>query len=338
MHTRCLEINPTNPDPAVLGEAVVLLQQGEIVAFPTETVYGLGANALDRDAVARIYTAKGRPATNPLIVHVASARKATALVRVWPDAIARLVAKAWPGPLTVVLPRSDSIPDIVTAGMDQVGIRVPAHPVARALLDAVDLPLAAPSANRSEHVSPTRAWHVVASLGGRIPMVLDGGTCEVGLESTVVRWREDESLTILRPGMLDAAILEKWSGIPVRIPHPEIRQGQAVPSPGQDLKHYAPDTPTSIVKDLGPLRNRTTDTIGVMACTASPPWFQGPWLTLGDDPVDYARQLYGSLYELDRLALERILILAPPRMAAWHAIWDRIRRADDGLFTGQQET
>lgn len=328
MQTLCLELDPVHPDPAVLGDAARLLHAGELVAFPTETVYGLGANALDPGAVAKIYAAKGRPATNPLIVHVARAEQAQELVSCWPPAIARLVERAWPGPLTVVLPRTRRIPDIVTAGLDQVGIRIPAHPVARALLEYSALPVAAPSANRSEHISPTRAWHVMSSLGGRIPMVLDGGACQVGLESTVVRYEPDGSLSILRPGLLGAETLARWAGTFVRHLHVEGSPDRHLPSPGQDLRHYAPDTPTHIVRDIEAVAARGNGPIGVIACVSRPSWFTGSWIALEPRPEPYAMNLYDSLHELDRQDLSCILIVAPPRTHDWEAIWDRIRRAD----------
>ena len=329
LQTRCLELDPAHPDPGILTEAARLLRQGEPVAFPTETVYGLGANALDPRAVSRIYEAKGRPATNPLIVHVSDLEQARELVLSWPASLDRLVSNAWPGPLTVVLPRSRRIPDIVTAGQSHVGIRIPAHPVARALLGVSGIPLAAPSANRSEHISPTRAWHVMASLGGRIPLILDGGACQVGIESTVIRREPDDTLTVLRPGMITPETLRAWSGMNVRIPEGPPEAGKPLPSPGQDLRHYAPDTPTSIVQDVNAVSGWSDLRLGVLACEPEPTWFTGEWIRLPAQPGAYASELYDGLHRLDHLALSRILIVAPPRSEDWSAIWDRLQRADD---------
>src|SRR5579864_4916197 len=181
-----LTVDPQAPDAAAIAEAAALLRAGGLVAFPTETVYGLAANALSADAVSRIFAAKGRPAGNPVIVHVADAAGARALVDDWPAAAERLAERFWPGPLTLVLPRSRQVPDLVTAGGSTVGVRVPAHPVALALLHACGLPLAAPSANRSTRLSPTRAAHVLGDLGDRIDLLLDGGATPGGLESTVL--------------------------------------------------------------------------------------------------------------------------------------------------------
>lgn len=205
--TRVVVVDAVNPDPILLEEAAQLIRGGSIVAFPTETVYGLGANALDESAVLRIYEAKGRPAWNPVIVHVASAADARSLAASWPLSAERLAASFWPGPLTLVLPRAASIPDVVTAGGETVGLRVPAHAVARALIKAAGCPIAAPSANRFTQVSPTTASHVVASLGERVALVIDAGPCAVGIESTVVECGE-AAVTILRPGMIDQPALE----------------------------------------------------------------------------------------------------------------------------------
>ncbi|MDD9866414.1 MAG: L-threonylcarbamoyladenylate synthase, partial [Verrucomicrobiales bacterium] len=188
-------------DPEALDRAVELLGQGQLVAMPTETVYGLAANALSPEAVNRVFNAKGRPANNPLIVHVESVEMARSCVSAWPSAADRLAEVFWPGPLSIVLPKADLVPDIVTAGGETVAVRCPAHPVMLAVLSRCGFPLAAPSANLSNRVSPTRARHVAEQLADRIPMILDGGPCEVGIESTVVDLT-GEIATVLRPGMV----------------------------------------------------------------------------------------------------------------------------------------
>ena len=233
-----IAVSPTSPEAATIARAAALLGQGRLVCFPTETVYGLGANALDPAAVNRIYEAKGRPAHNPLIVHVADAAAARRLVTAWPDAAERLAAKWWPGPLTLVLPKSREVPSEVTAGLGTVAIRVPAHPVALALLKAAGMPIAAPSANRSGELSPTTAEHVQRSLGDLVPMILDAGPTTVGIESTVIDL-SDRAPVLLRPGMVTREEIEALIG-PVTLPSPPIEAEAPRPSPGMLDRHYAP--------------------------------------------------------------------------------------------------
>ena len=242
-----LRVDPQHPDPDVIAHAAARLARGELVAFPTETVYGLGADALDPDAIARIFAAKGRPAWNPVIAHVADADAARALCAEWPAGAQRLADAFWPGPLTLVLPKRAIVPDIATAGLDAVGVRVPAHPVALALLRAFGRPIAAPSANRFTRVSPTTAAHVVTSLGDRVSLVLDGGACDVGIESTVVDLA-GATPTLLRPGAVTRGQLEAVLGQRVDAPEHRVPSGDdpsAVPvagqrAPGMSDRHYAP--------------------------------------------------------------------------------------------------
>ena len=204
---------------ASLARAVAALHAGKLVAFPTETVYGLGANALDPDAVRRIFAAKGRPASNPVIVHVASIEQVALIASDWPDDADRLAAAFWPGPLTLVLPRRPEVPDVVTAGGPTVAVRIPSHPVALRLLAMLGLPVAAPSANRSNHLSPTTARHVFDDLNDRIDLILDGGPTSGGIESTVV----DVTIRparLLRPGLIDPAAIERILGPILRPPVP----------------------------------------------------------------------------------------------------------------------
>ena len=294
------------PEPAALAEAAERLRAGELVAFPTETVYGLGANALDAAAVAMIYAAKGRPATNPIIVHVASVEEAKKLTKYWPPIADELAAAHWPGPLTLVLERADHIPDIVTAGGSTVGIRIPNHPVALELLRQAGVPVAAPSANRSEEISPTQARHVADSLGEFVDdlLILDGGACEVGIESTVLD-ATCEPPRVLRPGM--AAISLPPSPRPTGEP-----TGSVARSPGQMLRHYAPKKST-------------------IALRYGEKYFQAEgdaWLMLPPTPNEAAQALYAELRRLDSdPSVARIVLPIVPDSPEWDAIRDRLRRA-----------
>ncbi len=283
---------------AAIKKAAALLRAGGLVAFPTETVYGLGANALDEAAVKRIFEAKGRPPSSPLIVHVASLGMARELASLWPEKAELLARRFWPGPLTVIVPKRPSVPDVVTAGLPSVGLRIPAHPMARALIEAAQIPIAAPSANRFTELSPTTAEHVAEGLAD---MVLNGGPCMVGIESTVV------SLTgptpkILRPGMISQTAIEQCIG-PV-----EVTAGAE--SPGQHPRHYSPRTP--VILDDTPAEGR------------------GRRLTLSRMPRDaasYAERLYRVLHELDEQGYDWISIELPPDTPEWAGIRDRLIRA-----------
>lgn len=320
---------PEAPTPAAIERAAALLRAGQLVAFPTETVYGLGANALDPEAVAKIFAAKGRPDYNPLIVHTADRGRARALVTAWPEAADLLAARYWPGPLTLVLPKHPSIPAIVTAGLSNVAVRVPAHPVALALLAAADLPLAAPSANPSGAVSPTSADHVARGLGDRVAMILDGGPTDVGIESTVVDLSGAEPV-LLRPGMISREALEALVG-PVRLAAerrgPEPRQ-----SPGMLDRHYAPRAPLVLFDDANDPRIRTIlgehgrESVGALVLD-SPPAGAGMTITLPRDPAGYGRGLYDALHRLDQSGVRLILVQRPPAGAGWAAVHDRLARA-----------
>jgi L-threonylcarbamoyladenylate synthase len=287
-------------DPAAVAEAAAVLRAGGLVAFPTETVYGLGANARDAAAVRKIFAAKGRPATNPVIVHVADPGQAAELAAAWPDVAAKLAAAFWPGPLTLVLPKRPAVPAVVTAGGPTVAVRCPNHPVARALIRAAGVPVAAPSANRSTEVSPTRAEHVAKSLGDRIDGILDGGSCPGGIESTVVD--VTAGVRILRPGLITAPMLEAIVG-PLAT---GAEAGGIAKSPGQMAKHYSPRTPVVIGGVVG-------DGVAV--------------LDLGTDPVRAAAELYAKLHDLDDGRFDRIVVHLPPDTPAWAGVRDRLRRA-----------
>jgi len=350
--TERMTVDPQHPEPALLERAAQVLRRGGLVAFPTETVYGLGAHALDPQAVAGIYAAKGRPATNPVIVHAADLASARALVSAWPDAAQRLAERFWPGPLTLVLPRGSDIPDVVTAGGPTVAVRVPQHPVALALLRMARIPVAAPSANRSNRLSPTCADHVWRDLAGRLDILLDGGPCSGGLESTVVDLASDPP-RILRPGLLTPSQLASVLDGPVRsgndsVPRAEHAQEQSqaqersqgpLRSPGQFTRHYAPGA--RVVLSAG------TGRVVVQALVAQNVpvgWLrQGPAAEFAEfegwpeprihgremplDPAGYAARLYATLHELDQLGVDVIVIDLPPNSEAWQAIHDRLQRA-----------
>ncbi len=301
------------------------------MAFPTETVYGLGANALDPHAVAGIFLAKGRPANNPLIVHLADAADVPTVAADWPDRARLLAERFWPGPLTLVLPRRDLVPDTVTANGPTVAVRVPAHPVARALIRATRLPIAAPSANRSGMLSPTRAEHVLRGLAGRVHLILDAGPTPGGIESTVL----DLTCTpprLLRPGLIARSDLEAVIG-PIVLPELLTYGEAALPSPGLLSRHYAPRTPLECVRD-GPGQVRSLSAAGLrvgLLHLGEPPadleTAAIPVLALPADPAGYAAGLYSALHVLDDAGLERILVTLPPDSADWLAVLDRLRRA-----------
>jgi L-threonylcarbamoyladenylate synthase len=320
-------VDPEHPAPAILARAASLLQRGQLVAFPTETVYGLGANALDPAAVQRIYEAKGRPEYNPLIVHVADAASAQRLVTTWPDAAERLAARWWPGPLTIVLPKAMGIPSEVTAGLPTVALRVPDHPVALALLRACGFPLAAPSANRSGQISPTTAEHVANALGDKLPMILDGGPTSVGIESTVVDLSGPLPV-LLRPGMISRAELEAVIG-PVEMPEGLESAESPRPSPGMLDRHYAPKARLVLLDSGGasPIVRNPADRTGALMRSAAVPPDCAAVIALPDDPEAYARDLYGALHQLDAAGVSLILVEPPPPSPAWDGIRDRLERA-----------
>lgn len=306
-----------------LEEALIRLRAGELVVIPTETVYGLAADAENPDAVARIFALKGRPATRPLIVHIASAQALHRWARNIPDYAWKLARAFWPGPLSLVLQRSTRVPDAVTGGQDTVALRVPAHPLTRRLLEAFDGGLAAPSANRYGRISPTTVEHVRAEFGERTPYVLDGGPCEGGIESTIVGCLESTP-RILRPGLVSAAEVERVTGLPV-----SQQQGTAsVRTAGQDVSHYAPNTPTVLVDRLKPwswpdVAGRRAGFLGF----ARPNVPVDVDARLPADPDAAARRLYAELRSLDEAGLDLILLEAPPPGSEWDGIRDRLQRA-----------
>lgn len=317
-------------DREAVAEAGALLRAGRLVAFPTETVYGLGANALDAEAVERIFVAKGRPKFNPLIVHVSDRAQAKELTASWPELAERLANAFWPGPLTLVLPRAPQVPSVVTGGLPSVALRAPAHPVARALLQAAGVPIAAPSANRYGAVSPTRAEHVVSSLGGRIDAVLDGGACDVGIESTVLDLTSERP-RLLRPGGITLEQIEAVIG-PTAHEHVVQEEGARV-SPGLTARHYAPDAETFLApaEEIHPLLASLPPTarVGAIVRTLSSPDDERvvAWERLGDDAPAFARELYAALHRLEVVGVTHVLMEAPPSSPEWAAVADRLSRA-----------
>ena len=290
-----------------IQEAAERIRAGELVAFPTETVYGLGANALDARAVARIYEMKGRPAASPLIVHVASIDNAKSLVTEWPSQAEQLARLYWPGPLTLVLPKIAAIPDIVTAGLPTVGIRVPNHSIALALIREAGVPIAAPSANRFMGLSPTTAEHVREAFGDAVPVV-DGGPCQVGIESTVISIVGGE-IRLLRAGMISIEDVEQAEAPPA---------GAAHLAPGMHLRHYSPRTPLVLSDQPDPLGAYVWINLPATAART---------IHMPAAADAYAARLYGVLHELDREGWPVICVEPPPNAIEWAAVRDRLNRA-----------
>lgn len=310
MHTKLVL-----PSSAAIEEATVLLQQNEVVAFPTETVYGLGACAHSGTAVQKIFTAKGRPADNPLIVHISGWDMVPRVVREW-NPIAESLARAfWPGPLTLILPKHPQICREASAGLDTIGIRWPDHPVAQALLRAVGAPLAAPSANRSGNPSPTTAKHVLDDLNGLIPLILDGGDCTVGVESTVVDLTQGDPV-LLRPGKITVAELADVCGCSVLIAG---RHTQSPKSPGMKYRHYAPKTPIQIVSSTSLLEKSRTSHSLVLAHPDEAAALNARPLT--------SKTLYFLLREADSVHADTILVVESDKLRTDAGLWDRLTRA-----------
>jgi L-threonylcarbamoyladenylate synthase len=312
---------------------VEALRAGDLVVFPTETVYGLGANASNPAAVRKIFEVKGRPADHPVIVHLDDPRYLHRWVSKLPPVAETLAAKFWPGPLTLILPKADSVNDIVTGGQDSIGIRVPSHPMAQQLLNAFGGGIAAPSANRFGRLSPTKPEHVRDELGEAVSVILDGGDSPIGLESTIVSCLNNEA-RLLRPGFITKSQLEKEIGA--------LAVGGSVPrAPGDRALHYAPSTPLEIVpsddleKRAGEILARE-EKVAVLAMR--PPLHTQrhmTWINAGKKPETYAHNLYNHLRTLDRTGCVRIFVQSLPQDERWAAILDRLQRAsglgDDSL-------
>ena len=313
-----------------IERAISILRAAGLVAFPTETVYGLGADARNAEAVAKIFAAKGRPPTNPLIVHVADLETAKRYAADWNDAAQTLGAVWWPGPLTLVLPKKPEIVDGATAGRATVALRVPDHPLALELLREFGGPIAAPSANKSNHVSPTTAAHVREELGDAVDLVLDGGPCSVGIESTVVDLTGDKPV-ILRPGGVPRRKVEAIVG-PVEVFASVVDATLPASSPGQHAKHYAPRTPAVRFETaqrgliLPDAADGSKNGIMVLSpLVVLKKW--GPIVAMPNSPELYAANFYAVLREMDAMGLREIFIELPPARPEWEAVRDRIIRA-----------
>ncbi len=329
LRTRVLSIDPDTPDPSALNEAGEVLRRGGLVAFAAETVYGLGADATNPQAVARIFEAKGRPSNNPLIVHADSMAMVRRCVSDWPACAERLAHLFWPGPLTLLLPRAAMIPDMVTAGGGSVGVRIPATTVARELIRATGRPVAAPSANRSTGISPTEAWHVRNDLEGKIDLILDSGRTQVGIESTVLDLTSAPP-RVLRPGSVTREQLSEALGEPVLMLEREHHEPRTFSSPGQMAIHYAPRTPTFRIEPDGFPVFDNAARWGLISIGPSPtlPQDQRPvWHIRLAAPMEAEARLYAALHALDARRLEFLVISPPPAEPAWIAVRDRLWRA-----------
>ncbi len=331
--TRVLQVDPLQPSANALADATEVLLRGGLVAFATETVYGLGALATDPAAVDRIYQVKGRPSFNPLIVHVGGKVQARRCTAAWPDVADLLAGSFWPGPLTLVLERSDLIPDVVTAGRDTVGLRVPLPAVARGLIELVGQPLAAPSANRANRLSPTRAEHVLSDLDGRIDLILDSGPTSLGLESTVLDLTRSP-FRILRPGPIGPEEIARCLGGLSQLA--SSREELAAPgdetpaSPGMLAVHYAPRTPAvriDTAEDLATYSWPEQAALLVLGPTPLPHLPATIHIVVLAEPGTAARKLYSILHELDARTLDEIVIVMPPDQPEWRTIRDRLNRA-----------
>lgn len=322
--------SPGHGNPGMTARAADLLRDGGVVAFPTETVYGLGADAENDQAVRRIFSIKGRPADHPLIVHLADLGMVERWAREVPDTVACLAEHFWPGPLTIVLLRSSRVSDLVTGGLDTVGIRVPSHPVAQALLREFGGGIAAPSANRFGRISPTSAGHVSDELGSGPALILDGGNCQVGLESTIISLAGGRPV-LLRPGTISLSELSVVLGKDITLP---AQQDPTMRAPGSHASHYAPRTPAAVVSRANlPTEadrlNANGQRVALLCISNIGHEFTqtAECLIMPEDPAGYGRALYASLRRLDTAGFDTILIEEPPETESWLAVRDRLRRA-----------
>jgi L-threonylcarbamoyladenylate synthase len=344
LNTICLRVDPRQPEPEKIRRAAAVIRAGRLVAFPTETVYGLGANALDARAVARIFRAKERPSSDPLIVHLSAAEDLERVVSEVPEIVERLARAFWPGPLTLVLPKHPRVPDLVTAGKPTVAVRIPSHPVAHALIAESGVPIAAPSANRFGQISPTRPSHVLADLEGRIAMILDGGATFVGVESTVLSLAGPVP-TILRPGGVSRESLTEVLGT-VALSSTVVREDEAATSPGTHLKHYAPDAEVTVyrggsfeVRQVMRAASRRLmqqgARVGVLVADEDLEAFQSLPVAVqsvgpADDLETVAQRLYVSLRALDRAGVSHILAREFGSRGLGLAVRDRLMHAASG--------
>jgi L-threonylcarbamoyladenylate synthase len=326
-------------DSQVIQQAVEFLKSGLLVAFPTETVYGLGADAQSEKGLRRLYEAKGRPEHHPVIVHLASFEQISSWCELVPTTAQLLAKHFWPGPLTMILSRSKKASNLVTGGQDTVGIRVPSHPAAQSLLKAFGDGIAAPSANRFGHISSTTAAHVEAEFGDQLAMVLDGGSCQVGIESTIVDLTSDQP-QILRPGMISSEAICEVLGI--KVPSDLTRGKSTVRAPGSLLRHYATKAPLKLmeraeimelVKGSATTYGGTEKSIFAIVSFVDEPEVDdlavpiAKWIKASEQPREYAKSLYSNLRELDASGATSILVEIPPGDPSWSAIQDRLTRA-----------
>lgn len=348
MKTNVMSINKGELDKNVLKKAGKILKEGGLVAFPTETVYGLGANALDVDAVENIYKAKGRPSDNPLIVHIAKFKDLMPLVEDIPEKAVILMEKFWPGPLTIIFKKSALVPEIISGGLDTVAIRMPSHPIALALIEEANTPIAAPSANTSGKPSPTLAKHVIADLKGKVEMIIDGGDTGFGLESTVVDV-SGENPMILRPGAITAEDLEELFG-DVDL-DPALKYGENIEkpiSPGQKYKHYSPKAEVMIFESeslevLAAGINEKYDQlveagkkVGIMSTEETKEFYENRFnLVVGnrEEPLTIAANLFKKLREFDDLKVDVILAEVLDDEGINLATMNRLRKSAAGVIT-----
>lgn len=310
-----------------MTQAAERLKQGQLVAFATETVYGLGADASNPEALAALYQLKGRPSEHPVIVHLASAD----LMPLWashvPKEAWKLAQAFWPGPLTLLLPKHPNVLAAVTGGKPTVGLRVPNHPVALALLKAFGGGLAAPSANRFGRISPTTAAHVYSEFGESLP-ILNGGPCKVGLESTIVDLSQPGQITIVRPGAITQAQLETCLNQSVKTLCLQAKSAKTSLAPGTLLKHYAPQTPTRLVSTKKLAQAADFQGVGVVSFHPAPAGITASqWVQLPNQATAYAQQLYATLRYLDEQVLSQLWVESPPQTPEWQAVTDRLTRA-----------
>ncbi len=351
--TRILKIDPGLPNSEEIGQAAACLLEGKLVAFPTETVYGLGANALDPEAVERIFIAKGRPFQDPLIVHIASLEMLSQVAREIPDAAQHLAEHFWPAPLTLILPRHPGVPSKVSAGLDTVAVRMPAHPIALALIRQAGVPVAAPSANRFGHTSPTSAAHVLADLKGRIELVIDGGSPPVGVESTVLDMTQSPPV-ILRPGGVTQEELVKVVGtVALHSGQPVRDQGEAMPSPGMLSRHYAPRATLILFESRdaaiacrqmagrAKLLLETGSRVGVLATDEDLESFENLGVQVeqlgpAENLEQVAHRLYSAIRSLDEAGVDFILARSYGTKGLGMAILDRLRRAASEILSSEE--
>ena len=311
-----------------LAQAIALIKRGEVVAIPTETVYGLAADARNEGALKQIFAIKQRPTNNPLIVHLASSEQVLDWATVFPPLAQKLAAAFWPGPLTIVLPAKESVSSIVRAGEPTVALRVPAHQIAQQVLQQTGLGLAAPSANKYTQLSPTTAQHVANGLGNSVP-VLDGGACQVGIESTIVAIDGDQ-WRLLRLGMISEVQVASVVGVQSKLP--TLQDDKPLPKvPGQHLLHYSPKTPVELFASRAALLQAAENADCAALLLGEGKIASGKTFNLPNEPVSFAEQLYDTLHQMDALAVAILLIEAPPRQPEWLAIHDRLTRASHKL-------